>query len=72
MKATTKCTFESFPKKLPFTRKTKKNSKKLIKKKKKNSSKTHFIFNSKFYNQSDGVAMGSPLAPTILTNLNFI
>ena len=72
MKATTKCTFESFPKKLLFTRKTKKNSKKLIKKKKKNSSKTHFIFNSKFYNQSDGVAMGSPLAPTILTNLNFI
>ena len=26
-------------------------------------SKTHFIFNSKFYNQIDGVAMDSPLAP---------
>ena len=26
------------------------------------TSKTHFIFNSKFYNQIDGVAMGSPLA----------
>ena len=24
---------------------------------------THFIFNSKFYNRIDGVAMGSPLAP---------
>ena len=24
---------------------------------------THFIFNNKFYNQIDGVAMGSPLAP---------
>ena len=37
MKATTKCTFESFPKKLPFTRKTQKNSKKL---KKNNNKKT--------------------------------
>ena len=27
------------------------------------TSHTHFIFNSKFYNQIDGVAMGSPLAP---------
>ena len=27
------------------------------------TSRTHFIFNSKFYNQIDGVAMGSPLAP---------
>ena len=27
------------------------------------TSQTHFIFNSKFYNQIDGVAMGSPLAP---------
>ena len=26
------------------------------------TSQTHFIFNSKFYNQVDGVAMGSPLA----------
>ena len=26
------------------------------------TSQTHFIFNSKFYNQIDGVAMGSPLA----------
>ena len=25
------------------------------------TSQTHFIFNSKFYNQIDGVAMGSPL-----------
>ena len=44
MKATTKCTFESFPKKLPFTRKTKKNSKKLIKKKKKKQKKDTFYF----------------------------
>ena len=29
------------------------------------SSKTHFIFNSKFYDQIDGVAMGSPLAPVL-------
>ena len=27
------------------------------------TSQTHFIFNIKFYNQIDGVAMGSPLAP---------
>ena len=27
------------------------------------TSQTDFIFNSKFYNQIDGVAMGSPLAP---------
>ena len=26
---------------------------------------THFIFNSKFYNQIDGVAMGSPLTPVL-------
>ena len=32
------------------------------------TSKTHFIFNSKFYNQIDGVVMGSPLAP-VLANL---
>ena len=50
------------------------------------TSQTHFMFNSKFYNQIDGVTMSSPLAPvlayvftnpsglmnTILTNLNFI
>ena len=24
---------------------------------------THFLFNGRFYNQIDGVAMGSPLAP---------
>ena len=30
--------------------------------------KTHFLFKSKFYNQIDGVAMGSPLAP-VLTDL---
>ena len=29
------------------------------------TSQTHFIFNSKFYNQIDGVAMGSPLAPVL-------
>ena len=29
---------------------------------------THFIFNRKFYNQIDGVAMGSPLAP-VLANI---
>ena len=27
------------------------------------TSETHFIFNSKFYSQIDGVVMGSPLAP---------
>ena len=27
---------------------------------------SHFIFNSKFYNQIDGVAMGSPLAPVLV------
>ena len=32
------------------------------------TSRTHFIFNSKFYNQIDGVAMGSPLAP-VLANI---
>ena len=31
-------------------------------------SQTHFLFNSKFYNQIDGVAMGSPLA-SVLTNV---
>ena len=30
--------------------------------------KTRFIFNSKFYNQIDGVAMGSPMAP-VLANI---
>ena len=29
------------------------------------TSQTHFIFNSKFHNQIDGVAMGSPLAPVL-------
>ena len=32
------------------------------------ASETHFIFNSKFYNQIDGVVMGSPLAP-VLANI---
>ena len=32
------------------------------------TSQTHFIFNNKFYNQIDGVAMGSPLAP-VLANI---
>ena len=32
------------------------------------TSKTHFIFNSKFYNQIDVVSMGSPLAP-VLANI---
>ena len=32
------------------------------------TSQTHFIFNSKFYNQIDGIAMGSPLAP-VLANI---
>ena len=31
-------------------------------------SQTCFIFNSKFYNQINGVAMGSPLAP-VLANI---
>ena len=32
------------------------------------TSQTHFVFNSKFYNQIDGVVMGSPLAP-VLANI---
>ena len=32
------------------------------------TSQTHFIFSSKFYNQIDGAAMGSPLAP-VLANI---
>ena len=32
------------------------------------TSQTHFLFNAKFYNQIDGVAMGSPLAP-VLANI---
>ena len=32
------------------------------------TSRTHFIFNSKFYNQIDGVAMGFPSAP-VLANI---
>ena len=32
------------------------------------TSQTHFLFNSKFYNQIDGVAMDSPLAP-VLANI---
>ena len=32
------------------------------------TSQTHYIFNSTFYNQIDGVAMGSSLAP-VLTNI---
>ena len=31
------------------------------------TSQTHFIFNSKFFNQIDGVAMGTPLAPVLAT-----
>ena len=32
------------------------------------TSQTHFLFNGKVFDQMDGVAMGSPLAP-VLTNL---
>ena len=32
------------------------------------TSQTRFLFNGKFYNQIDGVAMGSPLAP-VLANI---
>ena len=32
------------------------------------TSQTHFVFKNKFYNQIDGVAMGSPLAP-VLANI---
>ena len=32
------------------------------------TSQSHFVFNVKFYNQVDGVAMGSPLAP-VLANI---
>ena len=32
------------------------------------TSQTHFLFTNKFYNQIDGVAMGSPLAP-VLANI---
>ena len=35
------------------------------------TSQTHFIFNSKFYNQIDGVAMRSPFAP-VLVNILWI
>ena len=42
---------------------TKKELKKLFA-----TSQTHFIFNNKFYNQIDGVAMGSVLAP-VLANI---
>ena len=31
------------------------------------TSQSHFIFNSTFYNQIDGVAMSSPLAPVLAT-----
>ena len=33
------------------------------------TSQTHFTFNSKFYNQIDGVAMGSTLAPVLVNIL---
>ena len=33
------------------------------------TSQTHFTFNSKFYNQIDGVAMGSPFAPLLVNIL---
>ena len=32
------------------------------------TSQTHFLFNGNYYNQTDGVAMGSPLAP-VLANI---
>ena len=32
------------------------------------TSYTHFLYNCKFYNQIDGVAMGSPMAP-VLANI---
>ena len=32
------------------------------------TSQTHYIFNSKFYNQTDGIAMGYPLA-LVLANI---
>ena len=35
------------------------------------ASQTHFIFNGKFYNQIDGVAMGSPLVP-VLANISWV
>ena len=35
------------------------------------TSQTHFIFNGKFYNQPDGVAMGSPLAPVLANIFGF-
>ena len=35
----------------------------------KTRSQTRFFFNSKFYNQIDGIAMGSPLAPVLATIL---
>ena len=31
------------------------------------NSQTHFLFNGKVYDQVDGVAMGSPLAPVLAT-----
>ena len=35
------------------------------------TSHSHFIFNSKFYNQIDGEAMGSPLAPVLASSWFF-
>ena len=35
------------------------------------TSHSHFIFNSEFYNQIDGVAMGSPLAPVLVSSWFF-
>ena len=32
------------------------------------TSQTHFIFNSKFYNQINGAVMGSPLASVLVNN----
>ena len=49
----------------PYPNVTKKERKKLLLFA---TSQTHFIFNSKFYNQIDGVAKGSPLAP-VLANI---
>ena len=34
------------------------------------TSQTHFMFNSKFYNQIDGVAMGSPYLAPVLANIS--
>ena len=36
------------------------------------TAETHFLFKGQFYDQVDGVAMGSPLAPALANEKNWI